>query len=98
VVRDIAVVVPAKVSAGAILAVLSARKPAIVRQVTLFDLYQGQNLASGGQAGAPAGGKSLAFRVVMQHTEKTLTDAEADAARDELVALLGKEFSATLRT
>jgi phenylalanyl-tRNA synthetase beta subunit len=34
----------------------------------------------------------------MQHTEKTLTDAEADAARDELVALLGKEFSATLRT
>jgi len=98
VVRDIAVVVPGGVSAGAVLAVLSARKPAIVRQVTLFDLYQGQNLASGGQTGVPAGGKSLAFRVVMQHTEKTLTDAEADSARDELVALLGAEFSATLRT
>ena len=98
VVRDIAVLVPGGVSAGAILAALSARKPAIVRQVTLFDLYQGQNLASGGEGRGATGGKSLAFRVVMQHTEKTLTDAEADAARDELVALLGKEFSATLRT
>jgi phenylalanyl-tRNA synthetase beta chain len=94
VVRDIAVVLPARVSAGAVLASISAQKPAIVRQVTLFDLYQGPNLVSG----APPGSKSLAFRVVMQHTEKTLTDAEADAARDELVALLGREFSATLRT
>jgi phenylalanyl-tRNA synthetase beta subunit len=34
----------------------------------------------------------------MQHTEKTLTDAEADAARDVLVALLGRKFSAILRT
>jgi phenylalanyl-tRNA synthetase beta subunit len=34
----------------------------------------------------------------MQHTERTLTDAEADAARDALVALLGKKFSAKLRT
>jgi phenylalanyl-tRNA synthetase beta chain len=77
-----------------VLASISVKKPAIVRQVTLFDLYQGPNLVSG----PPPGSKSLAFRVVMQHTEKTLTDAEADAARDELVALLGREFSATLRT
>ena len=68
----------------------SAEKPPIVREVTLFDLYQGQSL--------PAGRKSLAFRVVMQHTERTLTDAEADAARDFLVALLGREFAASLRS
>jgi phenylalanyl-tRNA synthetase beta subunit len=34
----------------------------------------------------------------MQDTERTLTDADADAARDTLVALLGKKFSAKLRT
>jgi len=58
--------------------------------VRLFSLYRGAEL--------PPGKKSLAFRVVMQHTERTLTDAEADAARDALVALLGRKFSATIRT
>jgi phenylalanyl-tRNA synthetase beta chain len=90
VVRDIAVVVPSGAGSQSILDALRAGKPAIVREVRLFDLYQGK--------GVPAGSKSLAFRVVMQHTERTLTDAEADGARDELVALLGREFSATLRT
>jgi phenylalanyl-tRNA synthetase beta chain len=90
VVRDIAVVVPSGTASQAILAAISARKPAIVQTVKVFDVYQGSKL--------PAGSKSLAFRVVMQHTERTLTDAEADAARDELVALLSSKFSATLRT
>jgi phenylalanyl-tRNA synthetase beta chain len=90
VIRDIAVVLPARTSAQAVLDAIWARKPAIVREAKIFDIYQGPSL--------PAGSKSLAFRVVMQHTEKTLTDAEADGARDELVSLLGREFSATLRT
>jgi len=34
----------------------------------------------------------------MQHTERTLTDAEADEARDSLVGLLRERFSATLRS
>jgi phenylalanyl-tRNA synthetase beta chain len=68
---------------------MTAEKAPIVTSVRLFDLYQGQ--------GVPEGRKSLAFRVVMQHTERTLTDAEADAARDQLVRLLGAKFSATLR-
>jgi phenylalanyl-tRNA synthetase beta chain len=94
VVRDIAVVVGAGVPVQALLDAISAGKPAIVRDVGVFDVYQGPNLPGGGAGGS----KSVAFRVVMQHTERTLTDAEADAARDELVALLGRKFSAILRT
>jgi phenylalanyl-tRNA synthetase beta chain len=90
VVRDMALLVDAGVPSQALLAAIEAGKPPIVREVRVFDLYQGPNL--------PAGRKSLAFRVVMQDTERTLTDAEADAARDALVALLGRKFSATLRT
>jgi phenylalanyl-tRNA synthetase beta chain len=90
VVRDMALLVDAGVPSRALLAAIEAEKPPIVREVRVFDLYQGPNL--------PAGRKSLAFRVVMQDTERTLTDAEADAARDALVALLGRKFSATLRT
>jgi phenylalanyl-tRNA synthetase beta chain len=90
VVRDIALLFPAGTPLQAVLDAIQAEKPPIVRAVKLFNLYRGAEL--------PAGTKSLAFRVVMQHTERTLTDAEADAARDALVALLGRKFSATLRT
>ena len=89
VVRDMAVVVDLGVPEQALLDAMEAQKPPIVASIRLFDLYQGQ--------GIPAGRKSLAFRVVMQDTERTLTDAEADAARDALVSLLGQEFSASLR-
>ncbi len=90
VVRDMALLVDAGVAAEALLEAMTAEKSPIVARVEVFDLYQGPSL--------PAGKKSLAFRVVMQDTERTLTDAEADAARDALVALLGHRFSATLRT
>jgi phenylalanyl-tRNA synthetase beta chain len=89
VVRDMALVVDSGVPAQALLDAMEAEKPPIVASLRLFDLYQG--------SGIPAGRKSLAFRVVMQHTERTLTDAEADAAREALVSLLGQKFSATLR-
>jgi phenylalanyl-tRNA synthetase beta chain len=90
VVRDIALLVDVKVSAQQLLEAAEAEKPDIVGDLRVFDLYQGSNL--------PKGRKSLAFRVVMQHTERTLTDAEADAARDALVALWGQLFAASLRT
>ena len=89
VVRDIALLVDETLPTQAILDAIATEKPQIVRDVRLFDLYQGESL--------PAGKKSLAFRVVMQHTERTLTDSEADAARDTVVALLGRRFGAILR-
>ena len=89
VVRDIALVVDARLEAQALLDAAEAEKPAIVTGVRVFDLYQGEPL--------PAGKKSLAFRVVMQDTERTLTDTEADAARDALIGLWGRRFGAILR-
>ncbi|MGH8686423.1 MAG: phenylalanine--tRNA ligase subunit beta [Burkholderiales bacterium] len=88
--RDIAMLVNTDISAQALLDAISDEKPAIVRDVRVFDLYQGSTL--------PKGTKSLAFRVVMQDTERTLTDAEADEARDVLVELWGRRFAATVRT
>ncbi len=90
VVRDMALLVDSAIPAQALQDALEVEKPPIVRAVRLFDVYLGPNL--------PPGKKSLAFRVVMQDTERTLTDAEADAARATLVALLGRKFNVTLRT
>jgi len=89
VVRDIALLVDAGVPAQALLDAAWAEKPPIVQEVRIFDLYQGSSL--------PTGKKSLAFRVVMQDTERTLTDVEADSARAALVGLWGRRFGAILR-
>jgi phenylalanyl-tRNA synthetase beta chain len=88
--RDIALLVNADITVQALLDAIAGETPAIVQEVRLFDLYEGPNL--------PPGKKSLAFRVVMQDTERTLTDAEVDAARQALVALWGRRFGATPRT
>ena len=87
--RDIALLVNTEITAQALLDAIAGETPAIVQDVRVFDLYQGSNL--------PEGTKSLAFRVVMQDTERTLTDAEADSARDTLVELWGRRFGATPR-
>jgi phenylalanyl-tRNA synthetase beta chain len=62
---------------------------AIVEDVEVFDLYRGK--------GIEKGKKGLAFRVLLQHTQKTLTDSEVDAAVEGLREILEKEYGAKLR-
>ncbi len=90
VVRDVAFLVDEALSARTLREAMVAEKLPIVQEVRVFDLYRGRNV--------PKGRKSIAFRVVMQHTERTLTDAEADAARDRLAEVLHTRYAATLRT
>lgn len=87
--RDIAVVVDASLEVGGILAAVRTARPAVVTEFELFDVYHGE--------GIEPGKKSLAFRMLLQHTEKTLTDAEIEAAVAEVLALLSERFGAVLR-
>jgi len=87
--RDIAVVVDAVLPVQAIVdAVYSAKIP-LLHHIQLFDVYQGKGIAENK--------KSLAFLVLMQDTHKTLLDIEAEAAMDQLLKLLEKNFGASLR-
>src|SRR5204863_4193124 len=87
--RDMAIVVDEAVSAQAIQDALDAAKPPYVERIELFDVYRGPRL--------PIGKKSLAILVLMQDTERTLTDADIDAAMSLLLAALRERFGATLR-
>lgn len=87
--RDIAVVVDGDVPVGEMLAAVKAVKLALVADFSLFDVYQGQ--------GVESGKKSLAFKVLVQHTEKTLTDREIDAAVQDVLDILRNNFKASLR-
>jgi phenylalanyl-tRNA synthetase beta chain len=84
------VVVDETVSAQALQEAMLGARPAVVQDLWLFDLYRGK--------GVETGKKSLAFRVVMQDTSKTLTDAEVEAAMAQLLQLLASGVGAKLRT
>jgi phenylalanyl-tRNA synthetase beta chain len=90
VVRDLALVVAQDVPFSAIREAIEAHRRAIVQSVDLFDVYAGK--------GVPEGKKSLAFRVVMQDTEKTLHDSEVEEAVASLVRGLGQSLGAELRS
>lgn len=89
VIRDLAVVVDHDLPLQILLDGLQKGKPELVRDVQLFDLYAGK--------GVPENKKSLAFRIVMQDTQRTLLDSEVDAAMQQLVSCLEHAFGAQLR-
>ena len=87
--RDLALVVDQDAAAAILLKGLQAVAPAIVQRIELFDQYQGK--------GVEPNRKSLAFRVVMQETQRTLEDVEVDAAMAALTRHAEENLGAKLR-
>jgi phenylalanyl-tRNA synthetase beta chain len=87
--RDISAEVDEEVSYHVILAGLAENRPATVTEISLFDIYRG--------SGVGKGRKSLAFRVLLQDTRKTLTEAEVESAVEALRQVLQQRFNAKLR-
>ena len=85
--RDLAVVLDRDVTAASVQRIIE-RHP-LVAQATLFDVYEG--------AGVPDGKRSLAYRVLLQHTERTLSGDEVDKAQADILAGLEREVGAQLR-
>ena len=89
VIRDLAIVVDQSLALQTLLDALKGQFPALVQDVQLFDVYTGK--------GVPENKKSLAFRIVMQDTQRTLQDTEVDLAMQQLVSCLEQAFAAQLR-
>ncbi|MGE5524116.1 MAG: phenylalanine--tRNA ligase subunit beta [Rhodospirillaceae bacterium] len=87
--RDMALVFDEETPYQEVMDALNARKPPIVAHIGLFDVYRGSDLGKGR--------KSLAFRVLLQDTRKTLTDAEVESAVAQLREILQQQFNAKLR-
>jgi phenylalanyl-tRNA synthetase beta chain len=78
------------VPAQAILEAVRGSVPPWVRAFELFDQYRGK--------GVDPGKKSLAFRIVMQDTDRTLTDSEVENLVGSIRDLLCQQFQAQPRT
>jgi phenylalanyl-tRNA synthetase beta chain len=85
--RDLALVVDANITHRRILDIIS--NFSLVSEVKLFDVYAGKQL--------PEGKKSLAYRLVYQSPEKTLTDETVNKVQEQILKRLTKELGATLR-
>ncbi len=80
--RDLAVLVDEGVPVQTLLDAMQAEKALHVVELVLFDVYRGK--------GVEQGKKSLAFRVLLQDTQKTLTDLEIEPSIATLVGALQK--------
>ncbi len=87
--RDFAFLVDSAVTADALLRAARGADRTLITAASLFDVYQGDRL--------PPGKRSLAIEVVFQPRERTLTDAEIEAASQKVVAAVTKATGATLR-
>jgi phenylalanyl-tRNA synthetase beta chain len=80
--RDLAVVVDEGITVQILLEAMQNVSSPYVAEVGLFDVYRGK--------GVGQGKKSLAFRVLLQDTHKTLTDSEIEPIITQLVTALQK--------
>lgn len=87
--RDLALLIDSAVTMGQIEAVVRESERRLLRDVTLFDVYEGKNL--------PEGKKSYAIALTLQDDEKTLQDKQIEAVMAKVVANLQKKLGATLR-
>jgi phenylalanyl-tRNA synthetase beta chain len=87
--RDFAFVVDADVPADKLVRAAWGADKALVSDVALFDVYEGENIG--------AGKKSIALSVTLQPTEATLTDDEIDAIAQKVVANVAKQTGGELR-
>jgi phenylalanyl-tRNA synthetase beta chain len=88
--RDISFEIDQETPVGSLLAAVRGRVPALVREVEVFDQYRGK--------GVEPGKKSLALRIVMQDTDRTLTDSEVEAIIASIREQLDEQFQAKPRT
>ena len=86
--RDLSLICADEVPVGDLQAAMKKAVGNILEQITLFDVYKGEQIA--------AGMKSVSFSIRMRSHEGTLTDEQADAAMKRVLKAL-KEHGATLR-
>ncbi|PWB60104.1 MAG: phenylalanine--tRNA ligase subunit beta [Nitrosomonadales bacterium] len=87
--RDLAIVVDDTVHVQNLLDGMRKHLPETVTDLKLFDVYRGK--------GIDLGKKSLAFKVLMQDTQKTLTDDEVETVMANIKDILTTRLNATFR-
>ena len=87
--RDLAVVVDEEISSTSLCDCISEQAGSMLRNLHVFDIYQGK--------GVESGRKSIALGLILQDSSATLTDEVVDEIISGVVRQLKQKFGATLR-
>lgn len=87
--RDLALLIDKKVQFAEIESIAYESERKLLKEVALFDVYEGKNL--------PEGKKSYAVSFYLQDENKTLTDKQIDACMKKIHANLEQKLGAQLR-
>jgi len=87
--RDLALLVDNSVEFSQIEQIACQTEKKLLKQVVLFDVYEGDKL--------PKGKKSYAVNFILQDSEKTMNDKQIDAIMQKLIQSLKKQLNAELR-
>jgi phenylalanyl-tRNA synthetase beta chain len=88
--RDLAFFAPLDLSVADITKAMSKAGGKLLQKVEIFDEYKGKNV--------PVGQRSLAFNLVYQASDRTLTDGDVDPVHQKVRDTLVKKFDVTLRS
>jgi phenylalanyl-tRNA synthetase beta chain len=86
--RDFAFLVDKDLEAGNLLKQIKSIDELVV-DAEIFDIYFAKNMGAK---------KSIAINVLMQHMDKTLTDAEIDNVSEKIIAMVKDKFDGDLRS
>ncbi len=87
--RDLALLLDSAVTFAQVEQTIRKQERKLLRDIRLFDVYEGKNL--------PAGKKSYAVAITLQDLDKTLNDRQIDAVINKVIDALKRELSAELR-
>jgi phenylalanyl-tRNA synthetase beta chain len=87
--QDIALIVNENTPTAQVEAVIREAGGDLLKDVRLFDVYQGESI--------PAGHKSLAYSLTYQTDERTLTDEEVARVHARIVRTAERQLGAKLR-
>ncbi len=90
VIRDFAFVIDGKINSGEIINIVKNTDKVLIKNVKIFDIYQGENIESGK--------KSIAFSVTFEPKEKTLSEEDIEKVSKNIISSVQKETGATLRS
>lgn len=87
--RDFAFILDQEVPAADVVRAAQGSNKALITDVTIFDLFEGESLGTGK--------KSLAIEVTLQPREQTLTDEQIEAVASGVIAAVGKATGGDIR-
>lgn len=87
--RDLAVIVPLEAPAGRVREIILSAGGSLLQECRLFDVYQGSQV--------PAGCRSMAYSLLFQSLDRTLTDEEVTEAHSRILKALDVQVGARLR-